>query len=345
METKNEQQVEVLTQEQINKFPEEIKKQINVLTSGAKPGEVIKFNPLVSELLALQERGSNLKMKPKGEDGKFNKENVQEFIDLKKDIRTYRSSVKKTADALKAPRLLENKAINAIQKSFTSDATAVYESAEKEFDEYVKAEEEKARLAKEKKDKALNDKIAAQQKEIDEQKRKSESSQVFNKIKYTLIAENITTATTDAILKSNESTLAQMQAGFVRETFESLTENLDLEYLSDDLISDLKQSFAKAKSQAISLIAEKLTALEKERKSMVEREASEKLKQGTSAIDFVIPPAVPPAPVPSPPNLNTGDKMYLFDEIKNYHLYLEEKQMISKFPNLDTIITNYLNNK
>ena len=294
-----EAKIEVLTQEQIGQFSETVRENIEMLSTGVNAKELIKFNPLVSGLLSLKEQASKLKMLP-AVDGNWSKVNIQEFIDLKKDIKTYRAGVKRVADALKRPRLDQNKAIGSIKTTFIDEATALFDGAEKEFAPYVEAEIEKARLAKEKKDKAFNDKIAEQAAELEEQRKKNESSKVFNFIKYSLIAENISNTTNHAVIEANESTLVQLQGKLIRETFENLTKNQDLEFISDPLIAELKQSFLKAKRQSIAIIGEKLESLSivKEMSYLEAKNeaAQEHIKHIATKIDEAIPPVIPTPP-------------------------------------------------
>lgn len=319
--------VEVLTKEQIEKFPKDIRANIETLSTGSRPGELAEFNPLVSGLLELKEIVSKLELKPAGEDGKFDKENIQEFTDAKKSIRSYNGNLGRVAKALKAPRIAENKALKAIEDTFKNESKSLMEKAEEIFKPYVDAEEERKRIAQEKKDAALNAKMEEQNKIIEEQKLKQKISETVNKIKYDLIAEQITNKSNDIIVNGNESLIQSFYNG-LDVSFEDFVSGYDLSIIDNDIVFELKTAHAKAVNNARAVVNQKLEAIriEKENEALklkeeLKKQFEEEHKEKVSNTQTLPTPPVTPMPIPSsvPPPPEMYSEEDLFKDLMDIH--------------------------
>lgn len=327
MSTKSEvkgevKEIEVLTEEQISVLPDSVRDNVIFLTEEMNPKDLMVLNPAVQTLLKLRERGAKLKMKAPV-DGKFDKENIQSFVDLKKDIRSFRSGIKETAKKLKEPYAKITKGIISIEKTFVEEGTVVYDVAEKEFDPYIKAEAEKDRIKQEKKDKALNDAILKAEQENKAIILEAEKTKTYNKIKYEIIAEKITEATSDALLNSNESKLKGLKEDFGGVTFDEIVSNfrIDVSSLDLEILTELKESLIKAQRNSIALINDKLESIAIERKNLILESAKEESKKeipiNPTPVSNTTPitPPVPPIPnVPQVPNTITRNSETLTDQ-------------------------------
>ena len=181
-ETKKTETVEITVMDAnaLKKLPEEVKEDVMFFQERLGGTELTVFNPLVYELLQLEEQGKKIKMIPPDKEGNFDTNNIQEFTDLKKKIRSYRASVKRISTELKRPRNEENKKITSISNFFVEKATEVFDNAEKEFDQFVQAEAEKAAERERKKNEEFLKATEEAKREAEEQRKKNEALIAYN---------------------------------------------------------------------------------------------------------------------------------------------------------------------
>jgi hypothetical protein len=305
MATKEVKEIEILTPEQIERLPDTVHDNVVFLTENVRPQELVKLNPLVSELLNMRDHLSKLEV-VKDKDGKITKDSIDDYKELLKTQRSFNGTLTKTAKVLQKPYQDINKGFIEIKKTFKEESDKVKEAAEEIFAEY---EEEKARKAAEqqaKKDAALNAQIEEANREAEELKNKTKISNTYNEIKFTQIAYEITEKTQDAILESNEESLNRFKAGIAQKTFEKATMHLDVSILDADVLSELKMNFAKAKRNAILSIDQKLESYALQREKAI-LEAKQNV------------PAPPIPPVPSREELD--DNKVALPEDEKRHVY------------------------
>jgi hypothetical protein len=269
-ETKEEvQELVVLTPEQIEELPTTVKENVVFLTEKVGTSDLMELNPMVSELIEIREQGKGLIFAGTNDAGEYSKSNIQDFVDVKKRIRTFRAKVGKVAKILKVEPTKINKAIIAIEKAFIAEATAVYDNAEKLFEPYIMAEEEKA-LAKQKaKDQALLDKIAEEKAGKDEAEEKLAKSNLYNKIKYELITGLITEKVSEAISLGSEQHVQDIKARIDSYSYELITTGVDDSILDEDVVGELKHFYVNAKQKALVMINGRLDAFAKERENII----------------------------------------------------------------------------
>lgn len=153
MTKKSEEAVlEVINTEQLERLPKKIYDPIVDLAPRLDVSATKKFNPLIKTLLEID---SYLDLKYDPED----EESVKAFKKAKGTIRSFNSAVGRAKTEMKKPYKETGDKIVAIEKVLKSAAATVLEKLEEEFKPYLDAEEEKKRLAQEKKDKEKNEKI------------------------------------------------------------------------------------------------------------------------------------------------------------------------------------------
>lgn len=285
--TKEVQELVVLTDKQIKALPQVVKDNVIFLTEEMGAKDLMVLNPMVTELIEIRELGSKMNMIPADKDGNYNKANIQTFIDLKKKIRTFRSGVKSSAKIMKEPYQKINKGIIAIEKTFIEEATNVYDNAETEYADYIKAEEEKALVKQKAKDQILLDKIAEQKAIADEAQLKLNKSNFYNKIKYELINGLITDATAQAVVNGNEKFVIDLKSKIEGYSYELITTGVDDSILEESVVGELKHYYINAKQKAIVMLSSRLEVFEQERKNLI---LESKAKEETQ---------VPPVPIVS----------------------------------------------
>ena len=270
METENKvQEVQVLTEEQILALPETVKENVTFLTEEMGTKELVVLNPMVSELLEIRELGSELRMMPINSNGEFNKDNIQEFVDLKKKVRTFRAGVKNSAKVLKEPFAKITKGIIAIEKTFIEEATKVYDAAETEFKAY---DDEQTRLAEErqkKKDKALLDKIAEESAARNQAQNQLQKTNVYNGIKYQAINEGMVDVISDAVLNANEGRLKDLEQWLGNTTYASRKGSLDDSILDEDVQGELREHYLACKIKCEQMLKNRFTSIEVKKKNAI----------------------------------------------------------------------------
>lgn len=299
MSTKTEElkELEVLTPEQIEVLPEEVKENVVYLTDNMNTKDLMVLNPIVKELLAIKDDVDNLEMKPIGEDGKYDKENIQTFVDAKKRIRSFRSNLKSSATTLKEPYLAIQKSVIAIEKSIKAEADEAYEKAEKTFAEYVKYEEDLKAERQSKKDAALQAKVDEANSAAEEANAKMEKTNIYNKIKFDLINAKVVEATQDALLNGNKQRLEFLKSEFEAHDYHSAISGIDDSILDEEVRLELQAYYDKSVKNSIGLINDKLKSIQTEidNKILSSGNKTEEVKE------------VPLVPVPPVPEVNYND--------------------------------------
>ena len=175
------------------------------------------------------------------------KENIQQFIDVQKQIKSFRAKVKKTAKEFKKPYQDINKQIIALEKTLLANATEIFDSNEEKFSEYRKHQQEKNSERQAKKDALFNEKIEQANKTAIEANYKHKRSELFGSIKesiYNLELTSIDNATTRNLfyLTNYEENLRDLTINeyvWKEEDIELLGTELFKEYLNY-LISIIK---------------------------------------------------------------------------------------------------------
>ena len=243
--------IEVVNMDEFLKLDAELQKKIIKITEQLNLKSVSLFNPLVKRIIDI-EAYRDLKYdadKP---------ESIQAFKDAKKDVKNFRSSVKKTKGIIKKPLLVTGKDLDAIEKTFVVDATEVLEVIEKEFKPFLDAEEEKKIKAQAKRDKKKDDAIKDLSDESVENTLVIKRMNVFNKFTKD-ISELV------AIATEQSATYSEASLG---EEFAKLT-NMKLEMslsdegiLLEDQIVELQGHFSSSIKSAKTILKMKMDSFE-----------------------------------------------------------------------------------
>ena len=263
MKTKTEevQELVVLTPEQIEALPKEVKKNVVFLTETVGAKDLMVLNPMVTELLEIREQGKAIKLIPADKEGNYDKDNIQSFTDVKKRVRTFRAEVGRVAKQMKEDPAKITKAIIAIEKTFVAEATDVYDAAEKEFADYIKDEIAKAEAKQAEKDKALTDMIEASNKIGQDATLQLERTNLYNKIKYEKVNRHLVELVQDAIINGSKRRLEEVLDQTNKNTFELETADEDVSILATNVLAELKEWFAVTKRNAIIMLGDKLKAI------------------------------------------------------------------------------------
>lgn len=316
-------EITVLTDEQINFLPEELKKDVVFLQENMHQKDLQVLNPLVSELISIEEIVKDLKLIT-NDDGSFDKKNIQEFTDAKKVIRAYRAAVKKSAKDLKAPYHDVVKSIISIEKTFVNNATELYDKAENEFKPYVDFLEEEKRRKEEEKNKELLEAVRQQEeknKEIEANFRKHE---LYNRLRYeriSTIQEDVNNAISNGSIQFLRSKLDYLKHASL------IKPNDETSLLSDDEFQELQSNFSEKKIQWLKIVGDRIQSLQAEIDREIERRQIptpvniKDINIDDTGVDVIT--ANPVEELSSEPIIT---KEYI--EQKGYELYLEAKKLL-----------------
>lgn len=292
-------EVEVLTQEQIDKLSEDIQADISYLTENMNSKKLAVLNPVIIELGKLEDRLDKIKLIP-AVDGKFDKENIQEFKNLKANTRSFNTQIKAVAKAMKDPLNLTKTHIINIEKGFLESAAKIITGADDKFAPYLEEEAKKAAAAQKKKDDAMNAEILKAKAEADEANKKNLISQTYNKVKYELIMEGISTKTSNMIVVANEDALKKRLSELEKESFGTLITGVDITVLEPEVSAELRSLFATSIHSSIELIKDKLKSIENDKELLIKNanaDKTEEIKKAAEVVDTHFPP-MPNIPAP-----------------------------------------------
>jgi len=299
MKTEEVQELVVLTDEQIEFLPKEVKENVVFLTENMNNKDLMVLNPIVIELMAIKNDIANLVFKPIGEDGKWDKQNIQTFVDAKKRIRAFNGELGRSSKTLKEPYLAIQKGIVAIEKAIKSESDNAMAEAESIFKDYVDWEESEKKRKEDAKNRALLKKVEQAESIVKEAQDKQEITATYNKIKYDFIHKNLVENVTNAILDANQRKIESLRTDIESWTYENTVKELisNTDILSDELQSELHMLFSQSKTKAIRLLDDKIQELK------------------TNSLQPAIVPVAPIlSPVPPPPTHGLAAHIDLTDE-------------------------------
>ena len=273
------EEFQVLTEEQILELPVEVKENVVFLTEKLGASELVTLNPMVVELLEIRKMNEELILMPKNLDGDFNKENIKDYKALKSKIRSFNSKIKSSAKKLKIEPAKITKGIIAIEKTFLNENKIVQDSAAEKFALYEADVIEKARIAKEKKDKALTDKIAEEKAIAEKANLNLNKTVIYNKVKYELINKKYSEDVSDAVLNANEAKLKEMRNELLLNSYDEFIKGNDISILDENVQSELKDYFISSKNKALNSIDARVKAIETEKENTILSAKNETIKE------------------------------------------------------------------
>lgn len=200
-----------------------------------KPSDI---NPLYKAIENLREQSFCLEY-----NGDLNdKENIQAFINVQKDIKSFRATVKKSAKEFKKPYQEINKKIITIEKSLLADATKFFDENEAKFSDYRKKQEDINKERQAKKDALFNEKIELANKGRLEAEHKQKRSELYIKIKVAIY--NLESISRDNAESRNLFYLTSYEEDLKELTFENyIGDDKDKELLGVELEKELRELF------------------------------------------------------------------------------------------------------
>lgn len=290
-------EIEIFTQEQLEVLPQEAKDSIINLEANLPQKELLVLNPLVSELLKIQElkklKYVPLPEEPTKEDLAAHKENIEEFKAAKKSITALKSQNASAKTAIKKPLDLLGAQVLTIEKSVKAIAEEVLASIELTFKPYLDAEAEKARIAKEKKEAKELEAINKLTEENNAQASAFKKSSLITFLKYEMLEET-KTETNNAIENYALDKLFKTRDLLAFKTFESLSAGKKLDLLDEEELATIKTTFSNEIELLKKNINTKITALQLEKDN---EKLSDTVEQQAEQLTAPLPPTPPMAPI------------------------------------------------
>ncbi len=319
------EEITILSKEQIDALPEEAVEKVRSLSDGDLPAKQLQiFVPVVQKYIALRDKALKLKIE-KDADGNITEESIEAYKEVKSDQRSFNGDLGREIKKIKDPLNSIKGDVLTVEKTFKAESDKIKEAAEKLFEEYENIKAEKAKAAQEKRDKELLDAVALANEEADKLKEQNSKTTIYNDIKIKRIAEGITEKATDGIFDANETTLGRIKAGIAQGTRENLVEGSEVDKLDEEIITELKSYYEKAKQRAIVMIDNKLTEYDNAR----EKELQDAVIQSKAQPGEMHVPAVgynesaehdddiPEPPASIPVDLKVTDEAQFIEKVLN----------------------------
>lgn len=272
-------EVQLLTEEQINLLPAEIKKNVIFLTKKLDSKALVKLNPIVKDLLDMRELEKDLILMPMNKDGDFNVDNIKEYMSLKTSVGSFNSKLKSSAKELKEPYAKVQKGIIAVEKTLLAEAAKIKESIVERFSLYEADKIKKAKEAKEKRDKKLLDKIKKEEEEKEEAQATLKKSTVYNTVKYEIVNKKFTEDVSEAVLNDNALSLKMKLRVLESSTYDKVILDNDVTVLDIEVQAELQEYYISSKAKGIASIKARLEAISLENKNLVLETKNETIKE------------------------------------------------------------------
>jgi len=241
--SKQIKEVEVIPEEELQSLPQEAQEVLVALNNELNAKDIVKFNPIIAEMLKIQEF-TTIKYDPE------KPETIDQYKEAIKFIGAFNQKTKNTKAELKKPYLEVGRKLDAIEKLFLNGAKNAKQTLVEEFKEF---ELEKARKRKEAEDRK-NAELLEKQKELEEKMDQNELiiKRMQTKLKYDKFIEE----TMNKTLKQAETysyVALLIEIDTLNKTSLDLLEE-DIEILSEDVVEALTLRFNKMKETCISLL-------------------------------------------------------------------------------------------
>jgi hypothetical protein len=295
-------EIQILTPEQIEALPAEVKTNVTFLTEVLNSSELVKLNPLVTELLEVRVANKKLVMMPLNAKGEFDKDNIQSYKDLKSKTKSLNASTGKEIKDIKEPVMKIQRGLVAIEKAIKSEIKTELESLIEKFMPY------EAEVIK-KRDDALAKKNAAILKAVEDAKAESlkanmqlAKTNLYNKIKYELLNANITDVSIDVSINGNKILVTETLTKITNYKYETIISELDLSILDETIQAELKEHYVKCKTNAITVLNRRVGAIDVEEQNIALTAKNEVLKETpVVAVNEIEVIAETVSSVPTPP--------------------------------------------
>lgn len=258
-------EIEIFSEEQLDILPKEAKASIIELGNNLPTKELLVLNPLVAKLLQIKEltkiKYVPLPEDPTKEDKEAYKANIEEFKEAKKEITSLKQQSAIAKKAIKGPLDALGKEVLNVERSINEIALEVLSVIEESFKPYTDEVAEKAAAALKIKTDKANEAINALSAENLAQANTFKKSTLITFLKYEMLGDT-KLEVNNAIENYSLERLYALRDLIPLKTFESLTVGKELDLLSEEELTAVKNVFQNEIKQFISSINVKITTLE-----------------------------------------------------------------------------------
>ena len=253
-------EVVIITDEQLQVFPQETQETIIFLSENIAPNQLMVLNPFVEKLIEVRKL-KDLKYDDSTAEKK--KESIEEFKNAKSKVAEFKKYVTETKTKLKQPIDKVGKEILVIEKFGLSEVVDVLTEMEKTFADYLAEEQEKKDIAAKKKLEKANAAIEEVKKLADEGARTIAINEVKTMIQYTFLDEietEVVSATSSWGIEPLKVLKAKLDKVTLGEYIEKHKLNIDL--LEEETFDFLIENFNTKLTAKIQVVQDKITLLE-----------------------------------------------------------------------------------
>ena len=267
----------VFTKEQIELLPNGLQKEVNFLSEELQASELLVFNPLVQKLFMCKQLVEGLEYKAPKEGEKHDKENIQTFVDAKKEIRGFRAELSREVKKIKEPYIAVQKSLVGVEKMIKSVADELYGNAEKVFQPYIDWQEAEKKRKEDEKNAAFLAEVAKAQEQAQQASQQAERESVTNHIKYQ-VNQHLVNEASRGQMNLDQEGLEKLKIKILSSNFEVLTENLNTECLAEGDLHKFEDEFNECKITALSIVSKAIEAAEN-KKELLKAQVKEEVQQ------------------------------------------------------------------
>jgi len=261
------------------KLPAPIKKDLTYLSKEIRATELETLAPLIDNLVSLKNKVDSLQV-TKDEKGNFEKDSIKEFKNLKSELRSFNASIRSGVDECKRPYMDINKSFIAIKKGFESEQSAMLDSIEVKFKEYLDEEEKKKAERAAKKEAALKAEIEAEKEASKAQMSQANKIMAYNKLKYDVLNDFFQGYKNKSLtydipnLKALHKELSEVNSLFAFFTLKS--GEFEFDSLSDEQQADIISKYKVGFDETIELLNKTIAVKTQELQEAIEKAQEEK---------------------------------------------------------------------
>lgn len=287
-------EITVLTEEQINALPQKTKDDVIFLMEHLPASGLLKLSKLGEELIEMKKLASELKYI---ED---NKENLQDYKNIKSKVKNFRARLPEVKKELKGPLDAMGKKILSVEKIIKSEADSYLDIIDKTFKPYLDAEAKKKADKEKKKEEERNKAIKEANDAATQAQKLAKRGQLYNDIRYQTIQNKIGRVAMTNCQTFTAAALKEALNKLEALTYSSmLKENGfdDLSPLLEEQKEELQKEFVNERDFALATYRQRINQLEEAQENAINvAKAETKAEVAQSQ-----PAPTPPINTPEPP--------------------------------------------
>lgn len=300
-------EVVLLTEEQIEVLEPVIKKEVKFLTDNLSSGHLMVLNPFILKLTEIQSL-RNLEYKNTTPEEK--EQSIAEYKSAMEELKEVKKAAVKTREVIKRPIDEMGKMIKSVENGALAIIDGIISDIDTTFKEYRDEEEERLRIAREKREAAAKKKTEELEAKNRAQQELLEKTSIINQLKYEVPSKD-EKQVQEAVSNWTLERVRALKQDLEQVSFEKALKHVDQKgLLNEEEKAICKEVFDSRYKAFIPLLNNRIELLELQEAERFRKQREEEAKIPEEIKQVPIAPEQA-VPVPTPVSINRSSENYI----------------------------------